>query len=202
MDEILAPVEGYYEDVFRIDVNWLAYVCYAHDLARNVAIDGNESFNNRDLSQHLQKRIDTIRNDKRSKDDHILTLVLYSTMGETYRFAMKKQNGTDYFLQFSAYDFLQLIQTEKWDSLSLVRYARSKENVSSLETPLNQSLDVYAIYKHYGESFYMTDNTPSDMLYIEPNDGCDLIFKSKDQLYFHGTLEEIKWTVCLYTSDT
>lgn len=77
MDEILAPVEGYYEDVFRIDVNWLAYVCYAHDLARNVAIDGNESFNNRDLSQHLQKRIDTIRNDKRSKDDHILTLVLY-----------------------------------------------------------------------------------------------------------------------------
>lgn len=151
MDEILAPVEGYYEDVFRIDVNWLAYVCYAHDLARNVAIDGNESFNNRDLSQHLQKRIDTIRNDKRSKDDHILTLVLYSTMGETYRFAMKKQNGTDYFLQFSAYDFLQLIQTEKWDSLSLVRYARSKENVSSLETPLNQSLDVYAIYKHYGE---------------------------------------------------
>lgn len=191
MDEILAPVEGYYEDVFRIDVNWLAYVCYAHDLARNVAIDGNESFNNRDLSQHLQKRIDTIRNDKRSKDDHILTLVLYSTMGETYRFAMKKQNGTDYFLQFSAYDFLQLIQTEKWDSLSLVRYARSKENVSSLETPLNQSLDVYAIYKHYGESFYMTDNTPSDMLYIEPNDGCDLIFKSKDQLYFHGTLKRL-----------
>lgn len=79
---------------------------------------------------------------------------------------MKKQNGTDYFLQFSAYDFLQLIQTEKWDSLSLVRYARSKENVSSLETPLNQSLDVYAIYKHYGESFYMTDNTPSDMLIL------------------------------------
>lgn len=156
MDDILAPVEGYYEDVFRIDVNWLAYVCYAHDLAHNVAIDGNDSFSNRDLSQHLQKRIDAIRNDKRSKDDHILTLVLYSTMGETYGFAMEKQNGTDYFLQFSAYDFLQLIQTEKWDSLSLVRYARSKENVSFLETPMNQSLDVYALYKHYGESFYMT----------------------------------------------
>ena len=37
----------------------------------------------------------------------------------------------------------------------------------------------------------MTDNTPSDMLYIEPNDGCDLIFKSKDQLYFHGTLKRL-----------
>lgn len=191
MDDILAPVEGYYEDVFRIDVNWLAYVCYAHDLAHNVAIDGNDSFSNRDLSQHLQKRIDAIRNDKRSKDDHILTLVLYSTMGETYGFAMEKQNGTDYFLQFSAYDFLQLIQTEKWDSLSLVRYARSKENVSFLETPMNQSLDVYALYKHYGESFYMTDDTPSYMLYIEPNDGYDLIFKSKDQLYLHGTLKKL-----------
>ena len=110
----LAPVEGYYEDVFRIDVNWLAYVCYAHDLACNVAIDGNDNFSNRDLSQHLQKRIDTIRNDESSKDDHILTLVLYSTMGETYGFAMGEQNVTDYFLQFSAYDFLQLIQTEKW----------------------------------------------------------------------------------------
>lgn len=182
MDEILTPVEGYYEDVFRIDVNWLAYVCYAHDLACNVAIDGNDNFSNRDLSQHLQKRIDTIRNDESSKDDHILTLVLYSTMGETYGFAMGEQNVTDYFLQFSAYDFLQLIQTEKWDSLSLVRYARSKENVSSLETPLNQSIDVYALYKHYGESFYMTDDKPTDILYIEPNDGCDLIFKSKDKL--------------------
>ena len=74
MDETLTPVEGYYEDVFRIDVNWLAYVCYAHDLACNVAIDGNDNFSNRDLSQHLQKRIDTIRNDESSKDDHILTL--------------------------------------------------------------------------------------------------------------------------------
>lgn len=191
MNEILAHVEGYYEDVFRIDVNWLAYVCYAHDLARNVAIDGNDSFSNRDLSQHLQKRINDIRNDERSKDDHILTLVLYSTMGETYGFAMAEQNVTDYFLQFSAYDFLQLIQTEKWDSLSLVRYARSKENVSSLMTPLNQSLDVYALYKHYGESFYMTDGKPSDKLYIEPNDGCDLIFKSKDKLNFHGTLKKL-----------
>lgn len=79
MDEILAPVEGYYEDVFRIDVNWLAYVCYAHDLARNVAIDGNESFNNRDLSQHLQKRIDTIRNDKRGSSSNLVvnSLSLY-----------------------------------------------------------------------------------------------------------------------------
>lgn len=191
IDEILVPVEGYYEDVFRIDVNWLAYVCYAHDSARNVAIDGNDSFSNRDLSLHLQKRIDTIRNDERLKDDHILTLVLYSTMGETYRFSMSEQNETDYFLQFSAYDFLQLIQTEKWDSLSLVRYARSKKNVSSLDTSLNQSLDVYALYKHYGESFYMTDNKSSDILYIEPNNGCDLIFKSKDKLYFHGTLKRL-----------
>ena len=63
MDDILATVEGYYEDVFRIDVNWLAYVCYAHDLARNVAKDGYECYNNRDLRHHIQKRIDTFRND-------------------------------------------------------------------------------------------------------------------------------------------
>ena len=189
--EILAPVEGYYEDVFRIDVNYLAYVCYAHDLAHNVAIDGNDSFSNRDLSQHLHKRIGAIRNDKRSKDDHILTLVLYSTMGETYGFAIGEQDVTDYFLQFSAYDFLQLIQTEKWDSLSLVRYARSKGNISSLEAPMNQSLDVYALYKHYNESFYMKDDKPSDILYIEPNYGCDLIFKSKEKLYYHGTLKRL-----------
>lgn len=191
IDDIITPAGDYYEDVFRIDVNWIAYVCYAHDMADNVAIDGNDGFCNRDLSQHLQKRIDAIRNDERAKGIHILTLVLYSTMGETYGFTMGEQKTTDYFLQFSAYDFLQLIQTEKWDSVSLVRYARTKENVSSLKNPLNQSLDIYSIYKHYGESFYMSADKPSDMFYIEPNDGCALIFKSKEKLNFHGTLKRL-----------
>lgn len=179
--------EGHYnEELFQIDTNWLAYVCYAKDSAEDVSIDGNISQAHWNMDDHLRSTLSALRKDDRTKSFHILTLVLYSSMGESFALLTNNQPDTDYLLLLSAFDFIQLVQTEKWDSMSLVRFARTKDTKPFLETPLNQVLDIYSLYKHYGESFYISDETVPDYLNIDPNDGYHLIKESKEHLNYHA----------------
>lgn len=187
-EDLLCPDIPCNEELFRIDDNWIAYVFYATDTATNVSIDGKDSCAQWSIESHLRETLSKLRLDPRTKDSHILTLVLYSTMGESFSVAIGKQLDTDYLLRFPAFDFLQLIQTEKWDNMSLVRYARTKELQQSLGSPFNEEIDLYSLYKHYEESFYVTDKTSLNFLYVEPNDGFHLIFESKEKLNFHGAL--------------
>lgn len=177
----------YYEDLFRIDANWLAYVCYAKDTAQDVSIDGRLGVAHWNMDTHLKSTLSSLKKDKRTKDFHILTFVLYSSMGEAFSLATNNQSDSNYLLLLPAFDFLQLVQTEKWDNMSLVRYARTKDANQCLKKPYNQELDVYSLYRHYGESFYISDKATPDVLHIEPNVGCSLIFESKEKLNFHST---------------
>ena len=177
----------YNECLFRIDVNWVAYLCYAKDTIQDVSIDGAERSARWNMDERLKQTLAAIKNNEKTKGFHILTLVVYSSMGEPYVLKMKNQPEADYLLQFSAFDILQLVQTENWDNMSLVRFARTKEQTPALKYGFNQPLDVYSLYKHKGESFYVSDENKPDFIQIEPNEGCELIHKSKEQLDFHGT---------------
>lgn len=184
--DMMNDTEQYNEELFQIDVNWLAYVCYAKDLAVDVSIDGNIHQAYWDMDDHLRNTLSTLRKDNRTKDFHILTLVLYSSMGEPFALSTNNQPEADHLLLFAAFDFLQLAQTEKWDSMSLVRYARTKDSKPFLTTSLNQELDIYSFYKHCEESFYFSDEANPDHLNIEPNDGYHLIKESKKHQNFHA----------------
>lgn len=186
-DGFLGDDAHYNECLFRIDVNWAAYLCYVKDTVHDVSVDGAESSVHWNMDARLKQTLASIKHNDKTKEFHILTLVVYTSMGEPYALMMKDQPDADYLLQFSAFDFLQLVQTEKWDNMSLVRYARTKENTPALKFGLNQQLDVYSLYKHKGECFYVSDENKPDFIQIEPNEGCELIHKSKEQLDFHGT---------------
>ena len=180
--------DAHYKDcLFRIDLNWVAYLCYAKDTARDISVDGAEKYIPFNMDDHLKKTLISIRNNEKTKGFHILTLVTYSAMGEHIALLMNEQPDTDYLIHFSAFDFLQLVQTEKWDNMSLVRYARTKENTQSLKFGLNQPLDIYSLYKHKGECFYVSDEYKPNSIQIAPNEGCELIHESKEKLDFHGT---------------
>lgn len=179
--------EHYNEALFQIDVNWLAYVCYAKDTSADISIDGLGGQAHWNMDNRLRSTLSDLRKDARTKGFHIFTLVLYSSMGESFALATNKQPDSDYMLMLSSFDFLQLVQTEKWDSMSLVRFARTRESKEYLNAPFNQVLDIYSFYKHYGESFYFSDNEEPNFIHIEPNDGCHLISESKEKLNFHGT---------------
>mgnify|MGYP002624090307 CR=1 FL=1 len=186
-DGFLEEDAHYNECLFRIDVNWVAYLCYAKDTVKDVSVDGAEGNIHWNMESHIKKTLSSIRRNEKTKEHHILTFVVYSSMGEPYTLLLKDQPDTDYLVQFSAFEFLQLVQTEKWDNMSLVRYARTKENTPALKYGFNQPLDVYSLYKHKGESFYVSDERKPDFMQIEPNEGCELIHESKEKLDFHGT---------------
>ena len=160
--DMMHDEEYYSEALFQIDTNWLAYVCYAKDAAEDISIDGIIHQAYWDMDDHLRNTLSTLRKDNRTKDYHILTLVLYSSMGEPFALTTNNQPEADHLLLFTAFDFLQLVQTEKWDSMSLVRFARLKDTKPFLDTPLNQGLDIYSLYMHYGESFYISDEAFPD----------------------------------------
>lgn len=179
--------DGHYNEcLFHIDTNWVAYLCYAKDTSSDVPIDGAECPCHWNVSERLRNTLKAIRSNEQTKEFHIFTLVLYSSMGELYALQIGDQTGTDYLEYLSAFDFLQLVQTEKWDNMSLVRYARTKAKTKALKQWGNQSLDCYFLYKSKGESFYISDESKSDVLQIEPNSGCELIFESKELLNFHA----------------
>ena len=177
----------YNESLFLIDKNWIVYLCYAKDTVKDVSVDGADKYVCWEIDKRLKKTLSVIKNNEKTKGYHILTLVLYSSMGEPFTLMMSELADTDYLLEFSAFDFLQLVQTEGWDNLSLVRYARTKSYVHALKHGLNQSLDCYAMYKRKGESFYFSDERTPDLMQIQPNTGCELIHESKKKLNFHAT---------------
>lgn len=174
------------ECLFRIDVNWIAYLCYVKDTKDDVPVDGAKHSTYWDINSRLKNTLASIRGNNQTKDFHIFTLVVYSSMGEPFGFRMDQQHGTDYLLHFPAFDFLQLVQTEKWDNMSLVRYARTKAHTPALNRCGNQSLDCYYLYKNKGESFYLSDDQKPNFIQIEPNEGCELIHNSKELLNFHA----------------
>lgn len=183
---LLARDDHYNEELFRIDENWLAYVCYATDTVGDISVDGSEQSARWDIDSRLKNTLATIRGNEKTREFHVLTLLVYSSMGEPFALQIGKQAGADYLIWFSAFEFLQLVQTEKWDSMSLVRYARTKDNTPALNYGYNQSLDCYSLYKNKGESFYVSDDPAPDFFQIEPNEGCELIHQSKEKLNFHG----------------
>lgn len=187
-DEYLNTDARYNEALFEIDTNWIAYVTYAKDVETDVAIDGLSKLVKWNLDSRLKSTLSNIRKDPRYKDYHILTLVLYSSMGESFLLTMNKQPDTDYLLTFSAFEFLQLVQTEKWEPMSLVRFARTVDAMPFFKRTRNQSIDMYSFYKHYGETFYYSDEERPTMLQIEPNDGYSLIKESKEMVNSHGVL--------------
>lgn len=190
-EDFLPKDVHYNECLFRIDVNWVAYLCYVKDTAKDVSVDGAENCLHWNVDAQLKKTLAAIRDNERTKDFHIFTLVVYFTMGEPFVLMMKEQPKTDFLVHFSSFDFLQLIQTEKWDNMSLVRYARTKAYTPSLKHGFNQPLDCYSLYKKKGECFYISDERKPDFMQIEPNAGCELIHESKEKLNFHGTAMHI-----------
>lgn len=186
--ESFLPEDAHYNEcLFRIDVNWVAYLCYAKDTAKDVSVDGAESSSHWNMDARLEKTLAAIRSNEQTKIFHVFTLVVYSAMGEPFSLMMNEQPGTDYLVLFSAFDFLQLVQTEKWDNMSLVRYARTKAHTPALKHGINQPLDCYSLYKKKGECFYVSDDSKYDIIQIEPNDGCELIHESKEKLNYHVT---------------
>lgn len=172
------------EIVAQFDTNWIAYVCYVHDLGENMkdAVTGGQCMYH--VDDHIKRAIEYLRRNKDTKDYNILTLLLYSSMGETLMIPHNGGENKDFRITFSAFDFIALSQSERWNQLSLLRFAQTIHRQKDGFGPVINMLDIYSIYKAYGESFYMSDDVRYSNIIIPPDDGMHLIFDWKRKRNF------------------
>lgn len=165
------------EVVAQFDVNWLAYICYVHDEGENMRDALNGGYRMLSVDDHIKQAVDFIKS--HSSNIRVLTLILYSSLGEMVMMPHGGADSEDYRLSFSAFDFIDLTKSENWNNLSLLRFAQTVKCHEGSFNPTQDSLDLYSIYKLYGESFYMTDKQPYSYMIIPPDDGRHLIFEAK-----------------------
>lgn len=177
------------ERVFQFEQNRLAYACYVHN-------DKDEEFfsgKNLDLDKRITEVITDLKNNPAMKDHKFLSLVTYDCMGRNMFIGFGAPQKDELRLSFSMHQFNFLCSSEKWENLSLWKFAKSYEifskNTNSTST---DTLDMYSIYKAKDESFYFGDDARPNFLTVVPGDGSRLIKEAKIKKNNHGILSQIK----------
>lgn len=166
-----------YERVFQFDRNCYAYVCFVHDKATK---DNAPFF---DITEHVLRVEEKILNQV-GQDKHYMSIVLFASMGETSGCTMSKE-PIHPILLWPAHVFVALSKSEKWERLDLFHYANANAKVAN-RMFFAEPLDVYAIYKSKGHSFYLSDDKPADWIMPTTDEGYELIQESKLAINYHA----------------
>lgn len=169
-----------YERIFQFDRNCYAYVCFVHDEAAHYAKGDAPFF---DITEHVLRVEENILNQV-GQDKHFMSIVLFASMGETSGCAMSEVPKHPVLL-WPAHVFVALSKLEKWERLDLMHYANANAKVADRMFSA-EPLDVYAIYKSKGHSFYLSDNRQADWIMPIPDEGYELIQESKLAINYHA----------------
>lgn len=185
------------ERVFQFDTNRMAYACYIHN-DKDEDSFSDDKFN---LDKRIIEVITELKKDSAFQDYKFLSLVTYENMGRNMFVGFGAPQKDELRLMFSMHQFNLLCSFEKWDSLSLWKFAKSYELFSqTTRSMLTDTLDIYSIYKSKNESFYFGDEARPTFLQVEPGDGSHLIKEAKIKKNIHGILSQIKGRIVFIPS--
>lgn len=177
------------ERIFQFDQNRLAYTCYIH----NEKDEEYFSVDDFDLDKRITEVIKHLKGELSLSDHKFLSLITYENMGRNMFIGFGSPQKDELRLAFSIHQFNLLCHTEKWENLSLWKFAKSYEYFSqTTETTLTDTLDIYSIYKSKNNSFYFGDDARPDFLTVVPGDGSRLIKDAKIEKNNHGILNQIE----------
>lgn len=177
------------ERVFQFEQNRLAYACYVHNEK------DEEYFSDKtlDLDKRINEVITELKKDPSMKDHKFLSLITYDCMGRNMFIGFGAPQKDELRLSFSMHQFNFLCSSEKWENLSLWKFAKSYEIFSKATKSIStDTLDMYSIYKAKDESFYFGDEARPNFLTVVPGDGSRLIKEAKNKKNNHGILSQIK----------
>lgn len=179
------------ELVFQFDTNRIAYLCFWHNTETKSTLNHNHSIEN--PSARTREVINHLKGMSEFQDSRLLTLITYDCVGRQQLFGFEEPQEKELLLALSANHFIQLASTEKWNRLSLWKFAKSYEQFqqSTMTTPFSDTLDMYSVYKAQDESFYLSDDAKSNLLFVVPGDGSRLIKESKIKRNLHGAIVNI-----------
>lgn len=177
------------ERVFQFEQNRLAYSCYVHN-------DKDEEYfsdKNLDLDKRITEVITELKKNPSMKDHKFLSLVTYDCMGRNMLIGYGAPQKDELRLSFSMHQFNFLCSSEKWENLSLWKFAKSYEIFSkTTNSTSTDTLDMYSIYKAKDDSFYFGDDARPNFLTVVPGEGSRLIKEAKIEKNNHGILSQIK----------
>ncbi len=177
------------ERIFQFEQNRLAYACYVHNDKDEEYFSGK----NLDLDKRITEVITELKKNPSMKDHKFLSLVTYDCMGRNMFIGFGAPQKDELRLSFSMHQFNFLCSSEKWDNLSLWKFAKSYEIFSkTTQSTSTDTLDMYSIYKAKDESFYFGDDARPNFLTVVPGDGSRLIKEAKIKKNNHGILSQIK----------
>lgn len=172
------------ETIFQIDRNWVSYVCFIHsDKDCVLKKNGHMML---DVTERIKKVRELIRANDKYSNTRILATVLYASLGEILALTAEEFEDDIIYLPFPACAFISLALTEKWEPLSLLHFAKCLNNSAKNIMTLSSTLDKYKVYKQHHESLYLSDDKAPDMIYLEPNEGEQIFFESKEKINLHG----------------
>lgn len=180
------------EGVFRFDTSRLAYVCYFHN---SVTGSGDERSSTKRAGLNIQDRVNevisSLKSDSRLIDYQFLSLIVFDNVGKDMMVASGLPQDRELRLTFHIQSLTLLCYTEEWDQLDLWKFAKAYDKVNEHSSfLLSDTLDIYALYKAKGESFYLGDKKRPTHISLLPGEGEALLNDAKVFRDEHGIIAE------------
>jgi hypothetical protein len=193
----LAEEYGVKEAVLSFDRNKLCYLVLKevkdfqdkYDEAKQAYHRYDEKKNKFGYQERVNRVLDFFHDDKKFADQEIFVLYVMTDVGRTSfsLFEKPKYGGETTWL--AAFNLILLAITEKWNALSLFKYAKVYRKFSdTTELMTLDPIDSYSTYKSKDDSFYFSDDRRPDFITIAPGTGADVYREAKLKRDLKGRL--------------
>lgn len=142
-----------------------------------------------DINERVRLVSDFFYTEDRFEGKNIMTMFLIPEIGRNGGYSFEKPKNGEEITWFNVFNFNQLTVTEKWNNLSLYKYAKIYRQLTSQTQLMSfDPIDAYSTYKSKDDSFYFNDEPRPNFLSIMPGTGADIYRESKVKRDFRGVL--------------
>jgi hypothetical protein len=142
-----------------------------------------------DINERVKLIPDFFYSEEQFEGKDIMIMFLIPEIGRNGGHGFEKPKNGEEMTWFNVFNFNQLTVTEKWNNLSLYKYAKAYRQLTSHTQLMSfDPIDAYSTYKSKDDSFYLNDEMMPDFLSIMPGTGADIFRESKIKRDFRGML--------------
>lgn len=177
------------EAILQFDNHRLCYTIFIQPHEISNKYDEQKKYEHKESNNKIAATIKYISQHPFYKEYKLLVLVILCEIGRNTYLRIDRPTNGEEMIYFNAFDFLILSKAEKWNALSLYKYAKvyrefsEKVNVISTAT-----IDTYSMYKSKDQSFYFNDEKLPNFITITPGTGADLYREAKQKIDLRGIL--------------
>jgi hypothetical protein len=184
------------EAVLQFDRNKLCYVVFPERREIKEKYEEYRTFfkptgdqKSPDVNERVRLVSDFFYSEDKFEGKDIMIMFLIPEIGRDGGHGFEKPKNEEEITWFNVFNFNQLTVTEKWNNLSLYKYAKVYGQLTSRTQLMSfDPIDAYSTYKSKDDSFYFNDEPMPNFLPIMPGTGADIYRESKIKRDLRGVL--------------